>query len=489
MKRFVIIIIVLVCMLPAISQTGNVNALFNYGVFRSPQQGTYTETWLSVNAATVMFKKSPDGKFRGEVEILMLFTQKGQIVNFKKYNLTSQAVDDTNRRNFSFLDQQRFLLAEGEYDMELSVRDVNSSRPAVESVINVLVDVPSDKVALSTVMLAERTEPATTPTPLTRAGYDLYPDLLSFYPESRKQITLYTEVYNTLPVWGEEGMFLLTCFIESFETGKIVNNISFYKREKAAQVVPLLHTFDISQLPSGNYNIVVEVRDKENKVVAFKEVFFQRSNPNIQLRLEDIEAINVADVFTSGYTHPDTLAFFIRACMPLASDMERTFGLNLISTRDVLHMQQYLYHFWYIRDAANPQLAWLNYKVQVDKVNMSYSTFIEPGFETDRGRIFLKYGAPNSIYKSTHEPEAYPYEIWHYYKLTGNQTNRKFVFISSDMGSTSFELAHSNATGEMNDPQWHLRLHARNVGGTNVDRTQYDTNYGSRALEIFNNPF
>ncbi len=175
--------------------------------------------------------------------------------------------------------------------------------------------------------------------------------------------------------------------------------------------------------------------------------------------------------------------------MPLASEMERTFGANLILSRNVIHMQQYLYHFWYVREPSNPELAWLNYKAQVDKVNMNYSTFIKAGFETDRGRIFLKYGAPNSVYKSTHEPEAYPYEIWHYYKLTTNQTNRKFVFISSDMGSTDFDLAHSNATGEMYDSQWHLRLHDRNVGGTNVDRTQYDTNYGSRALEIFNNPF
>ncbi len=261
----------------------NVNAAFNYAVFRSPQQGTYTETWLSVNAATVVFVKTPEGKYKGEVEILMLFTQKGQIVTFKKYNLSSQAIDDTTNRNFSFLDQQRYLLEEGEYDLELSVRDVNKSSPAVESVIKVIVDVPAEKVALSSVMLIERTEPATSPTQLTRVGYNLYPDMISYYPEGKKQITFYTEVYNTLKTWGNEGMFLLSCFIESFETGKVVNNISFYKREKASEVIPLLHTFDISQLPSGNYNVVVEVRDKENSIVTFREAFFQRSNPNIQI--------------------------------------------------------------------------------------------------------------------------------------------------------------------------------------------------------------
>jgi GWxTD domain-containing protein len=489
MKRTLFLLPILLMMIQGEIDAANVNAAFNYSVFWSPQQGPYVETWLSVNASTVLFRKLPNSKFQGEVEILMLFTQNKEIVNFKKYNLSSQEVEDTANRNFSFLDQQRYLLPLGNYDLELSIRDVNSTSPAVESLIRVQVDVPSDTITLSSVQLVDRVEVALNPTQMTRGGYDLYPDFFAFYPASKDKITFYTEIYHTNVLWGAEGMFLISAFIESFETGKVISNVSYYKREKASEVVPFLHTFDICQVPSGNFNVVVEVRDKENKVVGFREVFFQRSNPGIQMKLEDIDAINVSETFASLYTSLDSLKYYVSACMPLASDMERTFALNLIENKDVHHLQQYLYHFWYIRDPGNPQLAWLNYKVQVEIVNMNYSTFIKNGYETDRGRIFLKYGAPNATYKSTHEPEAYPYEIWHYYKLTSNQTNRKFVFISTDLGSTDFELAHSNATGEMNDPQWHLKLYARNVGGTNVDRTEYDTNYGSKALEMFNNPY
>jgi GWxTD domain-containing protein len=465
------------------------NAGFSYAVFQSPMQGPWVETWLSVNAATVEFVRIDNGKYRGEVEVVMIFFRNDSVANFKKYTLYSTEIEDTAGRNFGFLDQQRYLLPEGDYRLEISLQDVNSREPAVETTVAVTVDAPADRIAVSTVQLIANSLPATTVTNITKAGYDLYPDLHAFYPESSGKISFYCEIYNTINEWGKDGMFLLSAFIESVETRKLMNNISYYRRENAAQVVPLLHTFDISRLPSGNYNLVVEVRDKENKIVTSGRTFFQRSNPSVRMRLEDIAAIEVYNTFSAAYTNADTLAGYIRSCFPIAAETEKVFATNLLKEKDLRYMQQYLYHFWSVRDGANPQLAWLNYKAQVDRVNLTYSTFIKPGYDTDRGIIWLRYGEPNTIYRSTHEPEAYPYEIWHYYKLTANQNNRKFVFINSEMGSNDFHLAHSNAIGEMNDPQWHLKLHGRHVGGTNVDRTQYDANYGSRALEIFNNPY
>lgn len=469
--------------------TVTLNAGFTWMVFRSPGQGNYVETWLSVNAATVQFVPTDAGKFAGEVEVIMIFTADEKVATFRKYNLRSQEISDTNDRAFGFLDQQRFLLPNGTYDLEISLRDINTSQEALETVTRVVVEIPDDQVALSSVLLAERAVPATANTPLTRAGYDLYPDLYQFYPANQNTITFYAEAYNTLQAWNSDGMFLFTARIESFETGTLMNNISFFRRENAAPVVPMLHSFDISKLPSGNYYLVVEVKDRENKQVAINKTFFQRSNPSVQMRLEDIAAIDVLLTFSKAYTNIDTLTFFIKSCFPVASELEKMFAENLLKDKNLTHLQQFLYHFWSVRNPLDPQQGWLNYKAQVDRVNLTYGTFIKAGFETDRGIIWLRYGEPNTIYRSTHEPEAYPYEIWHYYRLTNNQSNRKFVFVNEGMGAGDFELAHSNAIGEMNDPQWHLRLHARQVGGTNVDRTQYNTNYGSRALEIFNNPY
>lgn len=366
---------------------------------------------------------------------------------------------------------------------------MNTSDPAVVTNMPVEIDSPADKLSISSVQFIERMEPSTGLSKLSRAGYDMYPDMHSFFPVDKNEIRFYCEIYQTIKEFGEDGMFLLTAYVESFETNKLLNNLVFYRREKVAPVVVLLHAFDLRQLPSGNYNLVVEIRSSENKMMAISHTFFQRSNPGILMRIEDIESIDVNQVFTSSFNHKDTLADYIKSCMPIADDMERVFAANIIKTGNIPHMQQYLYHFWYTRNSADPQQGWEIYQKAVKRVNQTYGTFINKGYDTDRGRIYLKYGEPNTIYRSTHEPEAYPYEIWHFYRLTDTQSNRKFVFINTGLGVPDFELAHSNAIGEMNDPQWHLRLHGRNVGGTNVDRTQYNNNYGSRALEIFNNPY
>lgn len=465
------------------------NAGFNYSVFYSPAQGPYIETWLSVNAATVEFIKLDNELFRGEVEVILIFYLQDSIVDFLKYDLFSNEITDTNDRGFGFLDRQRFLLPEGEYLLSIQLRDLNSDRPPVEKLTTITITDPVDKPAISTVQLIERVEKAETPSEITKGGYNLYPDMQFFYPQDVDKIYFYCELYNTENLFGKDSLFLISAFIETFETRKILNNIIYYKREKAAQIIPFIHTFDIKQLPSGNYYLAVEIRDRENKLIADNRTFFQRSNPAIQMRLEDISAINVIETFTATYENFDKLLDYIKSCYPIASQRELAFAENIIASKDIKQMQQFFYHFWYTRNSSNPESEWLNYKVQVDRVNASYSNFIRKGYETDRGRIYLRYGEPNSIYRSTHEPEAYPYEIWHYYQLTEVQHNRRFVFISTDLNVVDFELAHSNAIGEIHDPQWHLRLHGRQVGGTNIDRTEYDSTYGSRALEKFNNPF
>lgn len=43
-----------------------------------------------------------------------------------------------------------------------------------------------------------------------------------------------------------------------------------------------------------------------------------------------------------------------------------------------------------------------------------------PGWETDRGHVYIVYGPPDSIERSNKEANAdYPSEVWHYRHLTG----------------------------------------------------------------------
>ena len=105
------------------------------------------------------------------------------------------------------------------------------------------------------------------------------------------------------------------------------------------------------------------------------------------------------------------------------------------------------------------------------------------------GRTYLKYGAPNTITDRPNEPSAYPYQIWHYYKI-GKFNNKRFIFYMPDLGSNEYSTLHSTLQGEYFNRNWKTDLHRRNTPGRSVDNTQNpnDGQWGSNSNTFFINP-
>ena len=185
------------------------------------------------------------------------------------------------------------------------------------------------------------------------------------------------------------------------------------ERMDVSKVNVLFHTIDIKELPSGNYYLVVEVRDRSNALICSNSAFFQRSNPSVGYDMQDLAGVNVANSFVSEITSIDTLRRFIRYLDPVCTEIERNYAANLVKTTDVKTMQQFLLNFWVSRAPLNPKQGFDDYLAAVKRVNMSFKTSSYPGYRTDRGYVFLKYGQPDEIVEKPNEPGAYPYEIWH----------------------------------------------------------------------------
>jgi len=151
-------------------------------------------------------------------------------------------------------------------------------------------------------------------------------------------------------------------------------------------------------------------------------------------------------------------------------------------------MQQYLYSFWVNRNKENPEAEWNKYNTDVKKVNKLFSTQTMRGYETDRGRVYLQYGAPDQRTVVESEPNSYPYEIWQYYKLK-DQSNRKFLFYNQDLVTNNYTLLHSDAKGEVYDAAWSMKLHKRTIQSNNMDVTKpgIDT-FGNQSDDLFKNP-
>lgn len=486
MKRFYIILLALLFSFGLNAK--NLQAYLSYATFNSPVDGPYIETYLSVVGKTVQFVKNANGKFQATVQIMMVFKQNDSIKEFKKTDLLSPEVEDTSKIDFTFMDQQRFPLPDGDYDMEIQIVDKNKPEAVpYKSYESLTINFPKDKVCVSGIQLVESYKLATTTNVLTKSGYDLVPFSINYFPSTMNNLTFYSEVYNTDTLMKADDKFLLNYYIESYETKKTITNYFKFKKESPKKVIVVLNEFDITDLPSGNYNLVIEVKDKNNEQVAFNKIFFQRNNPAAVFDLQDIAALDVSNTFANKITSIDTLKDYIKSTYPVSTQIEKLFAESNLKKADLKTLQQFFYSFWISRDAKDPAKAWASYYLEVLKVNNSYSTSIKKGYETDRGRVYLEYGPPNNITQTISDPSAYPYEIWQYYTLN-TQKNRKFVFYQPDLVTNDYELIHSDAIGEVNNPSWQMMLVKRNTTTNNPDMIKDNDYYGGKADDYFKNP-
>lgn len=481
-KLLFIVLSMLLIALASNSYATDLKAQFTFSTFNSPTDGPYIETYLSVLGGSVVYEKY-DSSYQGVIEITYIFKQGDEIKKFKKYNLLSPNCHDSAAVKTDFVDQQRISLVSGEYQFELIIRDTNSAAAPFKSTQTIRLDYNNADLSISDIELIESLKKTTEKSSLSKSGYDIHPYSSDFYPEDFEKIAFYAEIYNTDKVLSHEESFLINYSIAYAETDKTVGNYKKFTRAKAKSVNVLLQSFSIEKLPSGNYHLTIEVRNKVNELLISKKIFFQRSNPQVT-------PIILTDDFQNSFVNnisKENLDEFIKSIHPISSEIEVSFAENQLKGKDEILMKQYFYNFWYTRNDADPEAEWKKYYELVKTVNQQFRTGIKKGYETDRGRIYLKYGKPNTRMEIKSEPSSYPYEIWHYYKAD-NFSNIKFVFYSPDVVTNDYPMLHSNLRGELNNPQWKIHLHKRT--NAPIDMTEEDNNehWGSRAGEYYANP-
>ena len=460
----------------------------NTTTYSAPGETPFVENAMAFDCKTAVYQQFEPGKFRATVEISTIIKHEGAVAAYSKIALNSPVVSDTAALDGAFIDQQRFSLPNGEYEMEISVKDVNNPKGlAATEKSTVVVDFPKDMPAVSDILLYDSYAKAAKPSACTKSGVDFVPRIIGFYGAKDTKLNFYVELYNSDKLYAE-GKYLVCYFIESCESTSKMSGFSFSKRYDVAEASILMTGIDISELPTGNYYLVVEMRDRSNTLVASNSARFQRSNPGVGYDISDLNSVYVENTFASSITNIDSLRLFIKYLDPVCSEAERNYIPTMLAEGNMKTMQQFLYNFWSARTPMNPAEGWRDYLAAVRSVNASYSTTSFPGYRSDRGYVFLKYGAPDRIMESPNEPGAYPYEIWHYYEVA-NQRNKRFVFMTKDFVTNDYHLIHSDIIGEINNPRWQLEIYSRVYGvGYDPDSEHPQYEGATRAGDLYNNP-
>jgi len=427
--------------------------------FFAPQKGTYVETYLMIPGNQLQYPRNQEGKYQGAVEVTMYFEQDGQVQAVEKYNLKSMALEDSVFVQDGLVDQRRFLLDPGTYHFKAKFKDVHQPELTHTITDTVKVSAPDQQqVAVSGIQTLENFSQKEEETQFNKHGYELVPKVTNFYPKGADKLRFYAEIYNTDEKLGDE-QFLTTYYIKNYQSGKVKDEYGGFEKMEAGDRKVLLKSISIEDLETGNYNLVIEVVDQNKTLLAKHSFFFQRSNPaktsdySTKMAGQDIE-----NSFVKNFGKEE-VTYQLESMAPIANARKtRQIYQLLRNDADKETMQRFMLRFWQNRDPADPYGAWYQYSKKVEEVNKHFETPQRHGFETERGRVYLQYGAPNEIISSPREPGGDPYEIWHYDQLD-NQGTAKFVFHDEDLVTNNYKLIHSTANGEIKNENWKSKIY------------------------------
>ncbi|MCB0661436.1 MAG: GWxTD domain-containing protein [Saprospiraceae bacterium] len=449
--------------------------------FKSPDQN-YLEIYFHFFGKTIGFDTLSTGELQAGVEVFIMFSQGEKIVKVDKYNLYSPRF--VTRKDF--LDLKRYALENGDYDLFIKVTDLKDINNRTQFNTKVKMSYEKDELALSDIqMLASLKKAEDANNTFVKNGFEMEPLAYSFLNKSMSALSIYHEVYNSEKYLKD--LFTIEYNIFKIENEQQKGYLTKTRKLKPGQIIPVVQSFNISDLPSGNYALTIELRTSGDTVLLQKAITFQRSNPN-----EDdpqIETVANAENFIEKLSKED-LEYSLRAIAPLSeNEAEYINGMIASGVRGAQVM--YLTAYWEKLSPTNPKVAYDKYMEVARAVDKQYQSGFGHGFETDRGYIFLKYGRPDDIVRVDDEPSAPPYEIWSYnYFPKTSQGNVRFLFYNPSLSPGNFVLLHSNARGELNNPQWQLDLYrdAPNDldGGNYIDGTEVMDNFGRRAARYFN---
>jgi GWxTD domain-containing protein len=456
----------------------------SYAVFATPQR-PYIEINLEIASASVTFQKVDSTHLQAAVEVLILIKKGEEIANYEKYLLQSPLVEAPR----SLLDVKRLAVPNGQYSLEIHCRDMRDSNNVgkMSMPLEVRVD---DKLYLSELQLLRGFRPDNSDNPFSKNGYYLEPQPFAFYDRSATLLAFYAEIYHADKSIPEET-YLVRYFIEQDKGNGVKNLVSVgTQRKRPASIDALLVQMDISTLTSGNYWLTVELRNQANTLLLQRSLSFQRSNPFLQFDENQINDETLAKQFVQDLDE-ETLRYSLRAVgtILLGDDPETLQGI--LKSGDLKQMRFFLFRHFVREDANNPEEAYRKYMETARAADKQFHSGFRYGFETDRGRTYMRFGRPDDLVHVEDDPNAPPYEIWVYYGFPKTkQRNVKFLFYNPTLAGEDFILLHSNARGEINNPRWERVLYAKTAGdqwdGDNEgDATRMQRNVGRNARMYF----
>ena len=421
-NRFCILIIVALILWPSSLIRAQFNKMY---------EETQTLSGLILDHA--LFSDVPSGKIRLELyyqfyNFVLVWIPKGDLYVGKyevivrvrdnngrqvdSYTRTREVVASDEARTRSRSDfrtnQVTFLLDPGKYRVEFILRDKNSAVSLSRELEFKLKAFTSKKPRLSDVEFLRTVIQSTVDSSVFAKG-DLVvvPSVTRDYSfhDGNNRLLYYLEVYRGRD--STPSVFVETAVRRRW--GSLVYRDSMTV-DLSQSVTRQLREMSMDSLAPGDYELELTLRGRRNKKIDRKTTSFSIAwTQDALLRNDYSSTMDLIALIAEPHE--------LNELKTLKTYEERLDGLN---------------EFW-LRHDPTPGSVENEIKTEffrrVRLANRSFMFMRQPGWRTDRGRIYIKHGEPDEIDDYPFAPNSHPYQEWHYYQ---SGRYRRFTFLDEN---------------------------------------------------------
>lgn len=438
-----------------------VNMCLDFARFRYDKDNTYIEIYYLVDQSDTLIESK-----NAYLELQILKSASDSILARKQVD-----IDFTNSGSASArLGLVKTVLPEGEYKLKLLRYGDETKAEIADSQLTdfSVASFNEERITLSDLELCSNIIPKSNKKDALfyKNTMEVYPNPACVYNEQHPRLYYYIELYNVNKQNPADYIYIQTAIMDK---GGQIRSQKRYKRPRKYESLVEKGAFNISKLETGMYALIFAVSDTISGYAVTRRMNFYVDNPGVVLVQEE--------------ENEEQLFLHSRYFMMTNDMLDESFAqARYIATPEEIKIYQslvepeskkrFLFKFWREREKENPGIEF-DYYQRVEYANEHFRYSGEPGWKTDRGRIYVTYGAPDQIEKAgasdlslgndmtLQTPSGLiegsgqvPHYVWYYYNLEGGV---KFYFVDHS-GVGNFRLVHSTYSHEVHNPNWQTEL-------------------------------
>ncbi len=443
---------------PSASFAKGINVNFDFSTFRYDSTRTFVEFYYAFDLTNLKMVRQ-DSRYADSLifNIVMRTDDRDSLVLNQFWQVPVSSGDTTaNDLKRTFVGQIGLAVPPGKYSMRILVRDRNDNSIADTS--SSLVAIPRygfRKLETSDVELCSQ---------ITNAGegprgifykntYDVVPNPRNVYGAGLPIIYYYAEVYN-IPDLSGDSLFAVEYQVRD-SYGQVKKSQTVL-RKKFGDTSVEVGTINGSDLRTGAYTLTFTVVDSAAGEHATSSRRFFIYNPGLG------PPENPAQNLSGG----SMLSTVFATMTMIEIDKEFKEAKYIATPKEIKEFdqlqslpakRQFLYDFWQKRNpdpVSSTNTSRIEYLKRVDYADEHFNVGNTPGWQTDRGRVYIMYGKPDQIDRHPNESNSKPYEIWYYNSIQGGVS---FDFVDRT-GFGNYTLVNSTARNEVHDDNWQQYL-------------------------------